>query len=511
MKNINRILLYTISLALLAANCGKKDAELPETAPVISGLDQQYYLIVRDELVLSPQVENRVDSVVWLLDGQRVANTAQYTFRAPAELGTFNIIVRAYNRSNFVQQIITITTGRFINVSTTPYAVLPLKPSLKFAGRSDIKWEVLSAPSELYRLTDTDTQTPLFISADKGAYQVKISSGNIADTMIISVQQDMTTRTPYITQVLDFLPAPGQFVNELPRYAEGDTHEDMVKKAGQSLKGENASMVSLGGWGGYVVFGFDHTIVNVAGRRDFRILGNAFAAASNPNPDAPFGGSCEPGIIMVAYDKNKNGKPDDDEWYEIKGSGNFTAENEPWYSMAVSNGKDVRTFRNYEMTYYKPAHETPEQAGEPDNPGSFATITNYIRWTDNQGQNGYKIKNVYHRQSYYPAWIKDDKIVYKGIRLARNGIDESGQGRYYVLYAFSYGYVDNYANTHDNTGIDIDWAIDKDGNKVTLPGIDFVKVYNGVDQENGWLGEASTEVGRGEDLHLLGVKIATNK
>jgi len=509
MKKINRILRYAISLALLATSCGKKDAGLPETAPVISGLDPEYYLIVRDELLLSPQIVNRVDSVVWLLDGQRVANAPQYTFKAPTDPGIFNVIVRAYNRGNVVQQIVTITTGRFINVSATPYTALSLEPSLKFAGRSDMKWEVLSAPSELYRLTDADTRTPLFISADKGTYQVKISSGNIADTMIISVQQDLTVRTPYITQVLDFLPAPGQFVNELPKYVDGNTHEDMVRKAGESLKGENASMISLGGWGGYVVFGFDHTIINVAGRLDFRVLGNAFGAASNPNPDAPFGGSCEPGIVMVAYDKNKNGKPDDDEWYEIKGSANFSAENEAWYNAAVNNGNDVRTFRNYEMTYHKPAYETSEQAGEPDNPGSFVTIANYIRWTDNQGQNGYKIKNVYHNQSYYPAWIKDDKITYKGIRLARNGIDESKAGNYYVLYGFRYGYVDNYPNTHDNAGIDIDWAIDKDGNKVNLPGIDFIKVYNGVDQENGWLGEASTEVGRGEDLHLLKIKIPT--
>lgn len=35
-------------------------------------------------------------------------------------------------------------------------------------------------------------------------------------------------------------------------------------------------MISLGGFGGYVVVGFDHTITNVTGKRDFRVLGNAF-------------------------------------------------------------------------------------------------------------------------------------------------------------------------------------------------------------------------------------------
>lgn len=62
-------------------------------------------------------------------------------------------------------------------------------------------------------------------------------------------------------------------------------------------------MISLGGFGGYVVVGFDHTITNVTGKRDFRVLGNAFYSAANPDSDAPEGGSCEPGVIMVAYDK----------------------------------------------------------------------------------------------------------------------------------------------------------------------------------------------------------------
>ena len=32
-------------------------------------------------------------------------------------------------------------------------------------------------------------------------------------------------RSPYMTKVLEFRPAPGQFINELPEYEEGDTEE----------------------------------------------------------------------------------------------------------------------------------------------------------------------------------------------------------------------------------------------------------------------------------------------
>lgn len=490
------------------AGCTKEEAELAETPPVISGLEPEYFLQVRDKLTLSPEIENRVDSVKWLLNEQQVANTKEYTFEAPNDPGVFHLIVRAYNSGNIVQKAVKVTTGRFTMLTTNTYTLLPLEASAKFADRDGVKWDMLSASSDMYRLSYADTKTPLFNTAERGIYQLRAWAGEIADTVIITVRQDMTSRSPYISKVFDFLPAPGQFVNELPRYVEGDTHEDMVRKAEESLQGEDASMISLGGWGGYVVFGFDHTIVNVPGRRDFRIHGNAFGANDNPNPDAPSGGSSEPGIIMVAYDKNGNGVPDD-EWYEIKGSSNFTAEKEPWYQLAVDNENDTRTIRDFEMTYFRPETEDPEQPGEEDNPDSFITIPNYVRWTNNLGQEGYKVKNVYHSQSYYPKWVSEDQLTYKGIRLPQNGIDESGKGNYYVLYEFRYGYVDNSPNIHDNSAIDIDWAIDKDGNKVDLPGIDFVKVYNGIDQENGWLGETSTEVSRGEDLHLLGINIET--
>lgn len=80
-----------------------------------------------------------------------------------------------------------------------------------------------------------------------------------------------------------------------------------------------------------------------------------------------------------------------------------------------------------------------------------------------------------------------------------------------VLYKFRYGYADNETNTKDESAIDIDWAVNSKGQKVHLPGVDFVKIYTGVNQENGWLGECSTEITGIEDLHVLGVEIETRK
>lgn len=307
--------------------------------------------------------------------------------------------------------------------------------------------------------------------------------------------------TAYITRVLDFMPAVGQFTNTLPVYEEGDTQESMNQKVLAAIGHNNRGMISLGGYGGYVTVGFDHTIENKSGLRDFRVLGNAFYAASNPDPDAPVGGSCEPGIIRVAYDKNKNGRPDEDEWYEIAGSAHEDPAQEAWYQMGVDNGNDMHLYTGYEITYYRPEKE-PETAEEKQQ---------YIRWADNQGNSGYKVKNAFHNQPYFPQWFEGDELTFRGTCLPQNGIDESGQGSYFVLYKFRYGYADNETNTKDESAIDIDWAVNDKGQKVHLPGVDFIMIYTGVNQENGWLGECSTEISGVEDLHVLGEEIPTRE
>ena len=94
-------------------------------------------------------------------------------------------------------------------------------------------------------------------------------------------------------------------------------------------------------------------------------------------------------------------------------------------------------------------------------------------------------------------------MSFSGSKLLSTAVDESGVGRYYVLYSFGWGYVDNHPNTKkDLCSFDIDWAVDSDGNSVSLPGVDFIRVYTGQNQDCGWLGETSTEVGAAFDLSL---------
>lgn len=323
----------------------------------------------------------------------------------------------------------------------------------------------------------------IFIEGEEGKYEVEL---NIIDpdtpyrfTFEVNVLHEEVEYSPYITRVYEYCPAPGQFINEMPRYEEGDTYADILQKAEESISGTNDIMISLGGYGGYVTFGFDHTVINRPGEYDFRVWGNAFYELINPEKK---GGSAEPGIVEVSYDVNCNGVPDD-----------------PWYELAGSEYNNPATRHNYTITYNAP---DPNHTPVEDEDG-YLNDLHYIPWIDSDGGSGYIAKNIFHSQSYYPMWIDGAPISFTGTLLPRNGFDLSGIGRYYVLYAFDRGYVDNHPNDYaDLNSFDIGWAVDRDGVPVTLPGVDFIRVYTGLNQYCGWLGETSTELCRAQDLHI---------
>lgn len=343
------------------------------------------------------------------------------------------------------------------------------------------RWCMADANGEWVELSsDRDY---IFLEKEEGDYRLRFE---IIDTetpydfeFTVRVMHEEVEYSPYISRVYEYFPAPGQFINEMPQYEPGDTYSDILKKAEESISGTNDIMISLGGYGGYVTFGFDHTVMNVEGEYDFRIWGNAFYELSNPDAK---GGSAEPGIVMVSLDTNCNGLPDD-EWYELAGSAYH----------------DPSTRHNYAIKYFRPddnKEETPDDSG-------FLTDTTYIRWEDSEGEEGYVAKNSFHAQAYYPLWTDSDALSFEGTLLAPNAKDLSGAGSYYVLYSYDWGYVDNHPNDYaDLNSFDIGWAVDRDGNKVSLPGVDFIRVYTGVNQYCGWLGETSTEIARARDLHI---------
>lgn len=286
---------------------------------------------------------------------------------------------------------------------------------------------------------------------------------NVLCCLLCCAFMPLWATSPYVSRVFEFVPAPGQFVNVLPAYEATDDAESMLSKVNDCLVGKaNGTVVTLGAWGGYVVVGFDHTIVNVADAYDFQINGNAFAD------------NAEPGVVLVSVDENGNGLPDDT-WYELAGS---------------EFGKS-ETLTHYEVTYYRPSAEKEMVTGG---------FTDYIRWQDNRDSTGFVAKNTFHTQSYFPQWLTADSLVFRGTRLPHNGV-QSSSGSYTQLTAFASGYADNAPNNSEGSQFKIEWAVDSLGEAVHLAGIDFVKIYTGVLQDNGWTGECSTEVSGVIDLH----------
>lgn len=244
----------------------------------------------------------------------------------------------------------------------------------------------------------------------------------------------------YVTTLFQYQPAPGQLVN---------TNAGTTASA-ESILGKKG-LISLGAWGGSIVLGFDHTVINEPGKDDIVLFGNANSFFA------------EPGVVWVMQDENGNGKPDDT-WYEVAGS---------------EYGKEGY-IRDYAVTYTR-----PNPAGD-------------VSWTDNKGNTGVVKTNSAHIQPYYPAWITADSYTVSGTLLPKRNIDDSVP-TFIKSLPFEYGYADN---APDGDKIDIDKAIDKDGKKVSLKGIDFIKIQTGIQYNMGWLGELSTEVQGVADISL---------
>ncbi len=319
-----------------------------------------------------------------------------------------------------------------------PYGLLLTEDALYI---TDAKNYVSSGVLHCYSLTGQECWTaktgdiPGHLCLVTGAYDLH------GDT----THHDTTaTYSPYINRVYEFVPGMGQFVNELPKYEEGDDAESMCRKCEKAIANNAGGMISLGGWGGYVTFGFDHAVENKEGR-DLQILGNAFYMTGSDEY-----GSSEPGIVLVSQDTNGNGLPDDT-WYELKGC---------LYD-------DPQTEHNHAVTYTR---------------------------------EGDTLQNPFHKHPYYPQWLTADEYTLNGALLPPQSAKINNQNVQRIL---DFGYVDNKPNTDlEGTSFDISWAVDASGQPVTLEKVDFIRVYCAVDEILPQTGELSTEVAGAIDLHI---------
>ena len=342
--------------------------------------------------------------------------------------------LRAFSTGDLTEQKTNIQISAFEN----PYALLATSEAIYI---SDAKNYVSSGVLHCYSYSGTERWTaktgdiPGHLCRIQQAYDLNGDSEPVPTPLDAS---------PYIAHVYEYMPAMGQFVNVLPKYEDGDDADSMCRKCEAAIGNNAGGMICLGGWGGYVTFGFDHAVINKEGK-DLQILGNAFLMAGNDTY-----GSSEPGIVLVSRDDNQNGLPDD-KWYELKGC---------LYD-------DPQTNHSFSRTYTR---------------------------------EGDTIRNPYHKQPYYPQWIEEESMTFHGTVLPKLTEKINGQSVQKIL---EYGYVDNKPNADiDGTSFDISWAVNENGKAVNLPSIDFVRVYTAVDENGGVTGELSTEISGAIDLHI---------
>lgn len=414
-------------------------------------------------------------SFMWTVNDKNVSSEYTYTFIAD-KIGTYIIKATAKNEDGshydmIEVEVVDASDMPFVwefekyNYHTVAGRRLLIKPLQTSYGQVEYSWNV----EGMNDIAGSEAQF-VFVANEPGEYKINAvatSSDNdnnitVTRTFVVTVYDEKEFYRPKSgasqadwNKVFEYTPAPGQFINELKTGGFDATHttpEAAVAYAEGRLNESN--WISLGGFGGYMVVGFDHSIDN-SRSYDFGVIGNSYD------------GSSEPGVVWVMQDENGNGFPDDT-WYELAGS---------------ENGK-FETIQNYAVTYYRPS-----AAGMP------------VQWTDNLGNNGeIDYLGQYHNQDYYyPLWINNDSYTLTGTRLEARNYDQSGNGTYWVQPHYDWGYADNFSPTDFNSSdkanfFNISNAIDFEGNTVNLSHVDFVKVQTAVNSKSGWLGELSTEV-----------------
>jgi hypothetical protein len=266
------------------------------------------------------------------------------------------------------------------------------------------------------------------------------------------VKAEQYVRNAY--KVLEYAPAPAKnfnwsIIGDAESWEFGDEHplpyNDFLAAA-TALRKDNAyNSLVLGSWGGSATFQFDHTVANTPGKPDIEIT------ATYSKSDLP--------AVYVAYDRNKNGKPDADEWYEIKND-DFGIEDLPDYEMTFTYNKTVTDDRRvYSYIDWKDNQTTPLQGEVVTNKTFNSSMT---------------LDGVFSTRGFFPGLNMIDlpskkvaildgwksSFTRKGKRITKN--------------------LTGAAPFSQKLNVDIDLAVNQKGEPVQLPGIDFVKVVKTI-------------------------------
>ena len=355
------------------------------------------------------------------------------------------------------------------------------------------------------------------------------------------------------TGLVAFLPAAGQFVNEGAN--SSGWGGAFTKKNANTLKGivegYVSTGVSLGSFGGYVVMDFGEPAKDATGK----VTGGIFNDAANAyGVDFTLYGNAlsswaEPGCVQVSEDGET--------WYTLAGNlhyqtPTYTVATDETVTETDEEGNALSDFKtitvsksgaiwNYSVTYTNPVAENDTLAtGESGTTGKNV-VYSYTGLSENG--KGRVLFNNWHRHNYFPLLnnyfvgvnghaaldgivntisplVMSDYASYTpkasstvGAKLTMSGVRLMPASNSTAPDTFLFGYVDCHpngtlstvqvnpyttgrtSNTNSNGDpMDLSWAVDENGTPVELDSVRYVRVYTGVMQMNGMMGESSTEV-----------------
>ena len=322
-------------------------------------------------------------------------------------------------------------------------------------------------------MTGTEEVSTVFTAQAEGRHTVTLTNppdGSRQEVVINVCPPPGTHRRPstgqaMVNRIYEYMPAPGHQVNGYiitgKAFPDDCTHE----QACDSVLAHFNRMwsVSLGGQGGYLIAGFDHSVPN--SEMTNGQSGYDLCIRSNP-----FSYQSEPGIIWVSQDDNGDGLPND-QWFELAGS---------------EYGTDNHSVE-YAITYYRPEKEKSA-----------------VGWRDANNDTGYIPYLSYWNPSpyYWQPWQAGaSEMTFFGSRLRDRSTYEKGISD---IPPYDWGYADNMGSDHQGRVgyFSISKARTWDGQPANLEYIDFVKIQTAQTGATPNLGEISTEVYYIGDCHL---------
>ena len=504
---------WLMAVVLMLTACSDNDGggqsgQLPTiTFPVASA---RYRMELGSELEIIPRCEyvDEHSTYEWSMDGKVIGREASYTFEAK-ELGEYYITVKVTNAFGTTEDELKITVIKVDELAENESGEGLFTPndsvfawkfpwiSINIPSGRTLKVKAYMIENDLdgtYTWTlDGNVVSEPYTQKEKGeiawvldteglaqgAHTLRLTMKNdaceVSQTFDICVcpaegtyqRAKTASSTSLVNKVYEFMPAPGHQVNGYTIVGDMIRGGASMEEACDTVLNHWKKMwsVSLGAQGGYVIAGFDHSVVN-SGDYDLAIKGNPFSYQS------------EPGIIWVSQDVNGDGLP-----------------NDPWYELAGSEyGKDTQTLE-YAITYYKPKAPQSKTA-----------------WKDCFGQTGIvPYMQLWNTHAYYwQDWVEGTEHTYFGTRLKDTHTYESG---YTMEPAFDWGYADNAGSDYfKNSSFDtinamgyykISNAKTWDGKNANLQYIDFVKVQTAQTGYSPNLGDISTEVYGIWDCHIM--------